>query len=291
MRETPVAIVALDGLSRTFRFDWRSAPVTAVDGLTFAISPGEVVGLLGPNGCGKSTTLKLILGLIPPTGGRCWLWGRPVTEPAVRRRIGYLPEPLPLHRHLTGEEMVSLHGRLAGLPRRDLAERVDDVLETVGLKEVRRRRVATYSTGMLRRAGLASALVHRPELLVLDEPMAGVDPSGVEEMVAIIRAQKTAGRTVLLASHLLNQVEDGCDRVILLERGRMLTAGAVHQLAGEESRETWVIDRLPVAEQEALRQWLAWRGRRVHAVERTAARFDGFFLRRRQSEPVGPTLR
>ena len=142
------------------------------------------------------------------------------------------------------------------------------------------RRVATYSTGMLRRVGLAQALVHKPQLLLLDEPTAGVDPAGVQGMLELILAQKAAGRTILIASHLLSQVDEICDRVALLHRGRLLLDGDVRALVGEDEQEAWVVDRLPASDRQALHEWLASRGCRVHRTEPPPRRLDHVFLRK-----------
>ena len=249
----------VNGLTKDFAAAKERPSFRAVDGLSFDVRVGEVVGLLGPNGCGKSTTLKMIAGLTPPSAGAFRVFDEPGMPRALRQRIGYVPEPLPLHRHLTAREMVQFHGRLAGLGGDRLTEQIERVLADVGLTEAADRRVGTFSTGMLRRVALAQALVHEPELLLLDEPTAGVDPAGVADVLQIISAQRQAGRTVVLASHLMGQVETICDRVALLDRGRLLAFDTVAALVGSEG-ESWVIDGLTEQGRQALKQWVAEQG-------------------------------
>jgi ABC-2 type transport system ATP-binding protein len=267
----------LDRVTKEFRQGWRDRRFRAVDQLSLQVEQGEVFGLLGPNGCGKSTTIKLLAGLMRPSAGVCRVGGHPADSLEARRRVGYLPEPGKFHGHLNGEELVWFHARLSGLGRSERARAVETALGLVGLGAAARQRVAHYSTGMLRRIGLAQALVHNPGVLILDEPTAGVDPRGMEEIVAVIRRVKAAGKTVLLTSHLLGQVEDVCDRVALLDRGRLVLERRVRDLLQHDEREAWVIDRLAPAEQETLRAWLAEKGRRLHAVETPRPRLEHVF--------------
>lgn len=262
-----VAALELVGLRKEFRIGWRARPFRAVDDISLRIETGEVFGLLGPNGCGKSTTIKLILGLMRPTAGSCRVFGLDAGKQEARRLLGFLPEPTRFHSHLTGEELVWLHARLSGLAQGQRLRRVEHVLELAGLGAAAQRRVAHYSTGMLRRIGLAQALVHDPRLLILDEPTAGVDPRGAEEIVAMIRRLKAVGKTVLLTSHVLGQVEDVFDRVALLDRGRVMLEGGVRELVGGSERQALVVDRLPETEHESLRVWLAERGCSLHGIE------------------------
>ncbi len=252
--------------------------VRAVDDLSLCIRPGEVFGLLGPNGSGKSTTLKALLGLLTPTLGECRLAGLPGSDPAAHRAVGYLPEAPYFPRFLSGRELLRFHARLAGLPRAGREERIASGLERVGLARAADRRIATYSKGMLQRVGLAQALVAEPSILILDEPTAGVDPVGAAEIAALVREQKARGRTVLLCSHLLGQIEEVCDRVAILHRGRLLAEGTLDDLLGCPGRRSLVVENLPEEEFAAFGRWLAERGGRLHAVERPAARLDRYFL-------------
>jgi ABC-2 type transport system ATP-binding protein len=252
--------------------------VRAVDDLSLCIARGEVFGLLGPNGSGKSTTLKALLGLLTPTLGTCSLNGISGADPASHRAIGYLPEAPYFPRFFSGRELLRFHARLCGLPRAHREARIDQLLARVGLAHAADRRVGTYSKGMLQRVGLAQALVTDPPILILDEPTAGVDPLGAADIAAIVEEQKARGKTVLLCSHLLTQIEDVCDRVAILHRGRLLADGPLDELLGRSGRQALVVENLPSHELAAFREWLAERGGRLHGVERPTARLDRFFL-------------
>ena len=252
--------------------------VRAVDNLSLTVARGQIYGLLGPNGSGKSTTLKALLGLLRPTLGECFLAGVPGSNPAAHRAIGYLPEAPYFPRFLSGRELLRFHAKLSGLSRAGREERIEALLARVGLAPAADRRVGTYSKGMLQRIGLAQALVTEPPILILDEPTAGVDPVGAADIAALILEQKARGTTVLLCSHLLAQIEEICDRVAILHRGRLLAEGSLDDLLGRSARQALVVENLPAAELAAFRQWLGARGGTLHGVERPAARLDRFFL-------------
>jgi ABC-2 type transport system ATP-binding protein len=272
--------IEIHGLVKDFPLGWRGMKLRAVDHLNLGVEPGQVYGLLGPNGSGKSTTIKVILGLIEPTAGECRVFGIASNRVEARREVGYLPESPYFYRHLTGRELVRFYARLCGLSGRSLESRIGDVLALVGLAEAADRRVGTYSKGMLQRAGLAQALVHDPRLLVLDEPTAGVDPVGSAAITELILRLKREGKTVLITSHLLGQIEDICDRVAILDRGRLILEGAVQELVGRSDRQALVVDALAEAELEELRTWLAARGKRLAGVETPRARLDRIFVER-----------
>jgi ABC-2 type transport system ATP-binding protein len=198
----------------------------------------------------------------------------------ARRDVGYLPESPFFYRHLTGRELVRFYGRMCAMPEAVLPLRVAEALEIVGLAEAADRRVGTYSKGMLQRVGLAQALVHDPRLLILDEPTAGVDPVGAAEISRLILKLKAQGKTVLLTSHLLGQIEDICDRVAILDRGRLILEGAVQDLVGRSDRQALIVESLSERELEELRTWLAAKGRSLEAVEAPRARLDRIFLER-----------
>ena len=223
--------IVMQGLTKMYADFWGRVKVHALVGLTLALERGEVFGLLGPNGSGKSTTIKLLLGLIFPTAGRAEVLGLPPGTPAVNQRVGYLPEESYLHRFLTGEETLDFYGRLFGLGRADRRRRTDELLDLVGLdRRARARQLKEYSKGMSRRLGLAQALVNDPELLLLDEPTSGLDPIGTREMKDMILHLKRQGKTVLLSSHLLADVQDVCDRIGILARGELKELGHVRDL-------------------------------------------------------------
>lgn len=225
------AAVFTEHLSKVYKDFWGRDKVRALEDLNLTIQRGEVFGLLGPNGSGKSTTIKLLLGLIFPTGGRAEILGQPIGSSEINRRIGFLPEESYLYRFLNGEETLHFYGRLFKIPSRDLKKRVPLLLDTVGLDEkARKRKLREYSKGMARRIGLAQALINDPDLILLDEPTTGLDPIGTREMKDLIVSLKEQGKTVILCSHLLADVQDVCDRITILFRGRMQTLGAVKDL-------------------------------------------------------------
>jgi ABC-2 type transport system ATP-binding protein len=229
MTDATPAILAT-GLTREFRSLRARDRVLALDRLDLRVEPGEAVGLLGPNGSGKSTTIKLLLGLLRPTAGEATVLGRPAGDREALRRIGYLPEETRLFGFLTPLETVRFFAALAGVPRRERRDEARELLADLGLAEVSRRRVAGFSKGMTRRLGLASALVGDPRLLVFDEPTSGLDPLATTRMKDRIRRLKEEGRTVLLSSHLLSDVEDLCDRVVILGGGRTVREGPPEEL-------------------------------------------------------------
>ena len=202
--DTPRPVIEAKNLVRDFPLELRGYRVRAVDDVSFSAQKGRVMGLLGPNGSGKSTTIKMILGLIQPTAGSVIVEGGKPTQSETRRHIGYLPEAPYFYRFLSGRECVHMMGKLSSLRGTNLKERAQTVIDQVGLSGAADRRVGTYSKGMLQRIGLAQALVHDPTLIILDEPTAGVDPLGAVEMANLIVDLKTAGKTIILCSHLLS---------------------------------------------------------------------------------------
>jgi ABC-2 type transport system ATP-binding protein len=223
--------VQAEHLTKVYKDFWGRDKVRALDNLNLTIHRGEVFGLLGPNGSGKSTTIKLLLGLIFPTRGKATILGHPSGSTAINERVGFLPEESYLYRFLNGEETLRFYGRLFKIPRKELNRRVPLLLDTVGLDaKSRKRKLREYSKGMARRIGLAQALINNPDLVLLDEPTTGLDPIGTREMKDLILSLKEQGKTVLLCSHLLADVQDVCDRITILFRGKMQTLGQVKDL-------------------------------------------------------------
>ncbi len=274
----PVPALALRGLVKDFVVGLRGVKLRAVDHVDLRVEAGQVFGLLGPNGSGKSTTIKLILGLLEPTAGECAIFGVPSRRVEARRDVGYLPESPYFYRHLTGRELVNFYARMCGLPRAGLDQRIAEVVAVVGMTDAADRRVGTYSKGMLQRIGLAQALVHDPRLLILDEPTAGVDPVGSAAIAELILRLKAQGKTVLITSHLLGQIEEICDRVAILDRGRLMVEGSMQDLVGRKGRQALVVDALPPGDLADLREWLASRGHRLEGVEMVHRRLDQVFL-------------
>ena len=275
-----VPAIELRGLVKDFSVGLRGVKLRAVDDLSLRVPAGQVFGLLGPNGSGKSTTIKIILGLLEPTAGGCRVFGVPSAQVEARVDVGYLPESPYFYRHLSGRELVRFYARICGLGGAKLAPRVAEVIDWVGLTEAADRLVGTYSKGMLQRIGLAQALVHDPRLVILDEPTSGVDPVGAAAISELILQLKAQGKTVLITSHLLTQIEDICDRVAILDRGRLILEGAVCDLVGGAERQALIVEKLSPAELQELRGWLGLRGRTLEAVTAPRARLDQIFLER-----------
>ena len=275
-----VPAIELRGLIKDFSVGLRGVKLRAVDDLSLRVPAGQVFGLLGPNGSGKSTTIKIILGLLEPTAGGCRVFGLPSTQIEARVDVGYLPESPYFYRHLSGRELVRFYARICGLGGAKVAPRVAEVIDWVGLTEAADRLVGTYSKGMLQRIGLAQGLVHDPRLVILDEPTSGVDPVGAAAISELILQLKAQGKTVLITSHLLTQIEDICDRVAILDRGRLILDGAVCDLVGRAQRQALIVEKLSPSELQELRGWLGLRGRTLEAVTAPRARLDQIFLER-----------
>jgi ABC-2 type transport system ATP-binding protein len=235
------AAVAIRGLTKIFPFPLHRHSIVAVRDLNLRVEPGEVYGLLGPNGSGKSTTLKIILGLVSPSRGRTEIFGRDSRLVESREAVGFLPENPYFYKYLSGEETLRFFGRLCRLGGTRLKNRTDELLELVGLTKARKRRLGTYSKGMLQRIGLAQALIHEPKLLVLDEPTAGVDPAGSRQIRDLIVDLKRRGITVLLSSHLLAQAQEICDRVGILADGALVREGRLEELIAIENQTELVV--------------------------------------------------
>jgi ABC-2 type transport system ATP-binding protein len=235
------AAVAIQGLTKIFPVPLHRHSIVAVRDLNLRVEPGQVYGLLGPNGSGKSTTLKIILGLVSPSHGRTEIFGRDSRLVESREAVGFLPENPYFYKYLSGEETLHFFGRLCRLGGARLKNRTGELLELVGLTKARKRRLGTYSKGMLQRIGLAQALIHEPKLLVLDEPTAGVDPAGSRQIRDLIVDLKRRGITVLLSSHLLAQAQEICDRVGILADGVLVREGRLEELIAIENQTELVV--------------------------------------------------
>jgi ABC-2 type transport system ATP-binding protein len=280
MAKRKLPVVQTAGLCKTFRDFWRRPRVEAVKDLNLEIHPGEVFGLLGPNGSGKSTTIKMLLGLLYPTRGRIALFGRAPTDVAVKSRIGYLPEESYLYRFLGARETLDHFGRLFRLPGHVRKERTERLLEMVGLKHEAERPIGEYSKGMARRIGLAQALVNDPEFLILDEPTSGLDPIGARQIKDVIRELGRKGKTVLLSSHMLADVEDVCDRVSVLYGGQTRITGSVDELLAERERTQLTVGSLSEDTVNEVRRIIRERdGAEVYSVDHPRVRLESVFLR------------
>ncbi len=227
---TGEVVVSVRGLTKVFKDFWGRPKARAVDNVDFDVRRGEVFGLLGPNGSGKSTTVKLLLGLLYPTKGQIEVFGHTPRHVATKARIGYLPEESYLYRYLNSHETLDFFGNLFHLDKRSRNDRAEQLLEMVGLSQTRTRAVGEFSKGMQRRIGLAQALINDPDLVILDEPTAGLDPIGCREVKDLILALAGRGKTVILSSHLLSDVEDVCNRVVIYYGGKIQAMGSLKEL-------------------------------------------------------------
>jgi ABC-2 type transport system ATP-binding protein len=272
-------VIETRNLSKVYRDFWGRQKVQALKALDLEVRRGEIFGLLGPNGSGKTTTIKLILGLLFPTGGEALVFGRPADDVRKNQRIGYLPEESYLYRFLTAEETLDFYGRLFNIPRAIRRQRVADLIEMVELEWAKKRQLKEYSKGMARRIGLAQALINDPELIVLDEPTSGLDPIGVRRMKDLILELRKKGKTVLMCSHLLPDVQDVCDRIAILYQGELKELGRVDALLKvPDEMEIKTSALSPEAEKE-IRQVVARHGGTVHSVGNASATLEGLFLK------------
>jgi ABC-2 type transport system ATP-binding protein len=242
----PTPAVEIRNLVKEFKTSYRRKPLRAVDDVSIRIMPGEVYGLIGPNGSGKSTTMKALLGLVAPSSGQCSIYGRDSLKVDSRDEVGFLPENPYFYKHLSGAETLRFYGKLCGLGGRRLEDRVGELLALVDLEGARDRRLGGYSKGMLQRIGLAQALVQEPRLVILDEPTAGVDPLGSRQIRDLILKLRERGITVFLCSHLLEQVQEVCDRVGIIFRGKMVREGRLEDLIAIEDQSEIVLRDAPL---------------------------------------------
>jgi ABC-2 type transport system ATP-binding protein len=237
-------IVEAVGLTKVFRDFWMRTKARAVDDVDFVINPNEIFGLLGPNGSGKSTIIKMVLGLLHKTSGRLSVFGRPPSDVRVKSQIGFLPEESYLYRYLTATETLEYYGKLFGLDARTRRRRIGELLDMVGLAQVAHRPIGEFSKGMTRRIGLAQALINDPQFLILDEPTAGLDPIGTRQVKDVLLELRRRGKTILLSSHLLADVEDVCDRMVMLYGGRIRAQGTAEELLRDTERTVIYTKRL-----------------------------------------------
>jgi len=237
-------VIEVSGLRKTYRGALRSSRITALDGIDFTVAAGEMFGLLGPNGAGKTTTVKILLDLTRPTGGEARIGGRPAGDPESRRRVGYLPEGHKIPGYLTARQTLSIFGRMSGMEKKDIERRGVELLEKLRIGKWIDIRVKKYSKGMTQRLGLACALIHSPNVLLLDEPTDGVDPVGRREIRDLLQEEAKNGTAVLLNSHLLSEIELTCDRVAVLRNGKVAAFGRVDELT--RRAETYKLVASPI---------------------------------------------
>jgi ABC-2 type transport system ATP-binding protein len=266
------------GVSKWFRDFWMRPRVRAVESLDLEIRRGQIFGLLGPNGSGKSTTIKMILGLVSPSAGRIAVLGRRPRDVATKRQVGYLPEESYLYGFLSARETLDFYGRLFRLPSHVRRDRIDRLLEMVGLDAVGHRPVREFSKGMQRRVGLAQALINDPQLLILDEPTSGMDPVGARQIRDLIADLGRRGKTVLLCTHQLSDVEDLCDTIAIMFGGRIRAAGPSASLLAEETVTLIRTPPLDATITGEVREVLARHGLAPLAIERPKRRLEDVFL-------------
>ncbi|MCE3222695.1 MAG: ABC-type transport system, ATPase component [Nitrospira sp.] len=231
--------IVIENLSKSYASGWPGRPpFVALDGLSLTVGRGEIFGFLGPNGAGKTTTLKILMGLVRASSGTAFLLGQPAGDVETRRRIGFLPESPYFYDYLTAEEFLTFYGQLAGLGRVVISRRVSDLLALVGLAEAKTRQLRKFSKGMLQRIGLAQALIHDPELVILDEPMTGLDPVGRKQVRDLILNLRDRGKTIFFSTHILHDVEMICDRVGIVMKGRLLASGRVEELVKQDHTQS-----------------------------------------------------
>jgi len=245
--------VKIEELTKVYRDFWRRKSIPALTDLNLSIECGEVFGLLGPNGSGKTTTIKLMLGILFPTSGRSWLLGYPSSDLKIKSKIGFLPEESYLYKFLNAEEILDFYGKLFYITKKERKYRIDKLIHQVGLASYRKRPLGQYSKGMLRRIGLAQAIINDPELIILDEPTSGLDPVGSREIKDLILEFKKQGKTVVLCTHLLADVQDICDRIAILDKGILQIVGTVKDLLSKKDVIEFIVrnlseDNIPAVE-------------------------------------------
>jgi ABC-2 type transport system ATP-binding protein len=272
-------IIETRNLTKVYRDFWGRPKVQALKALDLQVQRGEIFGLLGPNGSGKTTTIKLLLGLLFPTEGEAFLFNKPTTDVAKNERIGYLPEESYLYKFLNAEETLHFYARLFKIPPKERAKRVDRLIELVGLKAARRRQLREYSKGMQRRIGLAQALINEPELILLDEPTSGLDPIGTAEIKTLIRDLRQQGKTIVLSGHLLADMQDISDRIAILHRGELKEMGRVSDLLTVQDITQIKIKDLPEKAIHEIRDVIAKYDADLVAIDHPTTTLEELFLR------------
>lgn len=271
-------IIETRNLTKVYRDFWGRRKVAALKSLDIEVRKGEIFGLLGPNGSGKSTTIKLILGLLFPTSGRVLVFDQDATETRKNERIGYLPEESYLYKFLTTDETLDFYGRLFDLSGAERKRRIDELVQLVGLQGARHRQLREYSKGMTRRVGLAQALINDPDLILLDEPTTGLDPIGTRDMKDLIMSLRDQGKTILLCSHQLSDVQDVCDRVAILHQGELKELGKVAELLKVQDVTEVHARGLSDAAKEEIVDVIRRHGGTLQSIDNPTATMEDLFL-------------
>ncbi|KAA0140029.1 ABC transporter ATP-binding protein [Gimesia chilikensis] len=285
------SVIQISNLTKIYRDFWGRKKVRALNSLSLEVKKGEIFGLLGPNGSGKTTTLKLLLGLLFPSEGEIKVLGQPASNVEKNERIGYLPEESYLYRFLNAEETLDFYGRLFKISPKERRERAAELIEKVGLGHAKRRQLKEYSKGMTRRIGLAQALINNPDLVMLDEPTSGLDPLGTDDMKRMIVELKEQGKTVLMCSHLLADVQDVCDRIAILYGGELKVMGRVDDLLKEQEETQILTSRLSDEAIKEIEQVVAKHNGKVDAIDHPTATLESLFLKTVQESKERPGQR
>ena len=275
---TTEPVIEIRNLTKDYRDFWGRRKVRAVNSLTLSVDKGEVFGLLGPNGSGKTTTMKLLLGLLFPTEGEIEVLGEQATNVEKNERIGYLPEESYLYRFLNAEETLDFYGRLFNIPAKERRERSMELIKLVGLEKAKRRQLKEYSKGMTRRIGLAQALINNPDLVLLDEPTSGLDPIGRKEMKDLIVKLRDEGKTVVICSHLLPDVQDVCDRIAILYAGELKVLGKFEDLLKSQGETQLVTSQLSEQAIADVKEVLARHQAELLSVDHPTSSLEDLFL-------------
>jgi ABC-2 type transport system ATP-binding protein len=289
MSDEPV--IQIRNLTKTYRDFWGRKKVQALNSLSLEVNKGEVFGLLGPNGSGKTTTMKLLLGLLFPTEGEISILGKSASDVSKNERIGYLPEESYLYRFLNAEETLDFYGRLFDIPAEVRKQRTNELIEMVGLQHARRRQLKEYSKGMTRRIGLAQALINDPDLVLLDEPTSGLDPEGSQDMKRLIESLRDRGKTVVMCSHLLADVQDVCDRIAILYGGELKELGRVEDLLKEHNETQLVTSHLDDAAVDEIKAVLDRHGASLKTCGHPTSSLEDLFMRTIQRSKDRPGQR
>lgn len=289
MSDEPV--IQIRNLTKTYRDFWGRKKVQALNSLSLEVNKGEVFGLLGPNGSGKTTTMKLLLGLLFPTEGEISILGKPASDVSKNERIGYLPEESYLYRFLNAEETLDFYGRLFDISAEERKERTNKLIEMVGLQHARRRQLKEYSKGMTRRIGLAQALINNPDLVLLDEPTSGLDPEGTQDMKRLIHDLRDQGKTVVMCSHLLADVQDICDRIAILYGGELKELGRVDDLLKEQHETQFVTSHLDDAAVDEIKAVLDKHGASLKTCGHPTSSLEDLFMKTVQRSKDRPGQR
>lgn len=284
-------VIRISNLTKIYRDFWGRPKVRALNSLSLDVQKGEIFGLLGPNGSGKTTTMKLLLGLLFPTAGETTVLGKPANDVEKNERIGYLPEESYLYRFLNAEETLDFYGRLFNMSKAERQQRADKLIKEVGLDHARRRQLKEYSKGMTRRIGLAQALINDPDLVLLDEPTSGLDPLGTRDMKDMILKLRDQGKTVVMCSHLLADVQDVCDRIAILYGGELKVMGKVDELLKEQNETQLLTSKLDDAAIKDVEAVLAKHNAKLIKTDQPTSSLEDLFLRTVEQSQARPGQR